>query len=207
MTKRRCKGSYVHDPLALVYHDKEWGRPVHDDAKLYELFLLELFQAGLSWSCILHKREAFRRAFDGFDVHAIAAYGQEDYQRLIADRSIIRSKGKILAAISNAKIVLSLIDEYGSFDRYLWSFTQGKTMIEHPSVTTNSASDAMTRDMKKRGIKYAGSITLFSFMQAYGQINSHEPECFVFQELFTGQDASAQQSSCAGPVNNESFNI
>ena len=139
----RCHGRYQKDPLYLAYHDEEWGRPEHDDKKLYELFLLELFQAGLSWSCILHKRESFRNAFDGFDLHKIAAYGQRDVERLLADPSIIRSRLKILAAINNANIVLSIISEFGSFDRYLWSFTDGRTLVVDPSVTRNAASDAM----------------------------------------------------------------
>lgn len=193
----RCHGRYQKDPLYLAYHDEEWGRPEHDDKKLYELFLLELFQAGLSWSCILHKRESFRNAFDGFDLHKIAAYGQRDVERLLADPSIIRSRLKILAAINNANIVLS-ITEFGSFDRYLWSFTDGRTLVVDPSVTRNAASDAMAIDMKRRGIKFAGSVTLYSFMQAYGQINSHEPGCFVFHQL-QAPGPSGRQSSCAAP--------
>lgn len=194
----RCHGRYQKDPLYLAYHDEEWGRPEHDDKKLYELFLLELFQAGLSWSCILHKRESFRNAFDGFDIHKIAAYGQRDVERLLADPSIIRSRLKILAAIDNANIVLSIISEFGSFDRYLWSFTDGRTLVVDPSVTRNAASDAMAIDMKRRGIKFAGSVTLYSFMQAYGQINSHEPGCFVFHQL-QAPGPSGRQSSCAAP--------
>ena len=194
----RCHGRYQKDPLYLAYHDEEWGRPEHDDKKLYELFLLELFQAGLSWSCILHKRESFRNAFDGFDLHKIAAYGQRDVERLLADPSIIRSSLKILAAINNANIVLSIISEFGSFDRYLWSFTDGRTLVVDPSVTRNAASDAMAIDMKRRGIKFAGSVTLYSFMQAYGQINSHEPGCFVFHQL-QAPGPSGRQSSCAAP--------
>lgn len=193
----RCHGRYQKDPLYLAYHDEEWGRPEHNDKKLYELFLLELFQAGLSWSCILHKRESFRNAFDGFDLHKIAAYGQRDVERLLADPSIIRSRLKILAAINNANIVLS-ITEFGSFDRYLWSFTDGRTLVVDPSVTRNAASDAMAIDMKRRGIKFAGSVTLYSFMQAYGQINSHEPGCFVFHQL-QAPGPSGRQSSCAAP--------
>ncbi len=175
--------SYLADPLYRQYHDKEWCRPVHDDAKLYELFLLEFFQAGLSWSCILHKREAFREAFNHFDVEKIASYGDDDVKRLMDNKSIIRSRPKILAAIGNAKIVLSLISQYGSFDAYLWSFTSGKTLLIPCSATRCKESDLMALDMKRRGIKFAGSVTLFSFMQAYGQINSHDPLCPVYTLL------------------------
>ncbi|MEG1888772.1 MAG: GNAT family N-acetyltransferase [Lachnospiraceae bacterium] len=176
----RCAWVDEKSELYTAYHDNEWGVPIFDDGKLYEMFLLECFQAGLSWITILKKRESFRMAFDGFDVQLIAQYGAEKVDRLLSDASIIRSRGKISAAICNAKIVLEIQKEFGSFSSYLWGFTDG-SVIKNTSdaiATHTDLSDRMSLDMKKRGMKYVGSVTIYSFLQAVGIVNDHETGCF-----------------------------
>lgn len=180
----RCQYAFLGDPLYLQYHDEEWGRPVHDDAKLYEMFVLELFQAGLSWRTLLHKRENFRRAYDGFDLEKVCAYGEEDVERLMSDAGIIRSRSKIEASIQNSRIFRAIVQEYGSFDAYLWSYTDGKVLQIPGDVTRNEISDAMSDDLKRRGMKFCGSVTIYSYLQAVGVINSHEPGCFLNGEIF-----------------------
>ncbi|MCE5189697.1 MAG: DNA-3-methyladenine glycosylase I [Eubacteriales bacterium] len=182
---RRCSWVNEQSELYCKYHDEEWGTPIRDDAKMYELFLLELFQAGLSWVTILKKREAFRAAFDGFDVEKIARYGEEKIGQLLMNADIIRSRRKIEAAVVNARAVLEIQREYGSFCRYLWSFSNGK-VIRNPSEsyrTVSKLSDRITEDMKRRGIRYAGSVTIYSFLQAAGMINDHETACFRCRQL------------------------
>lgn len=176
--KIRCPYMPENDELYLKYHDEEWCVPEHDDRKLYEMFVLELFQAGLSWRTLLHKRENFRAAYDGFDVRKVAAYDEEKIDQLMQDSGIIRSRPKIEASVSNSRIFLQIQDEYGSFDRYIWSFTAGEPVYVLLGVTKNELSDRVTADLKKRGVKYAGSVTIFSYLQAVGVINSHLPECF-----------------------------
>lgn len=180
MEKRRCPGVIEAGPVYLKYHDEEWGKPEHNEQKLYEMFLLELFQAGLSWILLLNKRENFRRAFDGFDVRKIAAYDEPKVTELLKDEGIIRSRAKIEAAIHNARIVLDIKKEFGSFSKYLWHFTDGQSIIEDISVTRDDLSDRVSADMKKRGIKFAGSVTIFSFLQAVGIIYSHDKCCFCY---------------------------
>lgn len=185
--KNRCPGSYQKDPLYVKYHDEEWGRPCHDERMLYEMFVIELFQAGLSWRTLLHKRENFRRAYDNFDVNKVAAYGDDKIAALMQDAGIVRSLPKIKGSIVNARIIRDqIIPEYGSFDAYVWHFTGGKSIYEAPGVTTDRYSDAMTADLKRRGAKYAGSVTLFSYLQAVGVINSHTRDCFCYQEITAG---------------------
>jgi 3-methyladenine DNA glycosylase len=173
-----CWGSYGSGNAMLEkYHDEEWGIPVHEEKKLYEMFLLELFQAGLSWSIILSKRENFRKAFDHFNVKKIAAYDEEKIQQLLKDPGIIRSRRKIEGAVINARIVLSLQKEYGSFAEYLWHYTDGKPIIEDSRVTSNALSDDISKDLKKRGMKFAGTVTIYSFLQAVGIIYCHTKKC------------------------------
>ncbi len=172
---------YLKNVLLTRYHDEEWGKPEHDEQRLYEMFVLELFQAGVSWELLLRKRENFRRDFDGFDPVKIAAYGPEKVGELMQDPGIIRNRRKIEAAIGNAKVVLKLREEFGSFSEYLWHFTGGKSILEGMSVTRNQLSDDVAKDMKKRGIRFAGSVTVFSFLQAVGIIYSHEPKCFCYE--------------------------
>lgn len=188
MEKKRCRWVPEDDPVYLKYHDEEWGRPLHDDGKLYEMLLLEFFQAGLSWRLLLSKRENFRKAFDGFDPAKVAAYGEEKVASLMSDTGIVRNKAKILAAISNSKLFLDLQKEFGSFDAYIWHFTKGKTIREDITVTLDALSDEVSNDLKKRGLRFAGTVTVFSYLQAIGIINSHDPGCFVFAELERGAE-------------------
>lgn len=176
-----CFDKYAHgDSLVLKYHDEEWGTPIHDERKMIELFILELFQAGLSWKTVLHKRDGFRTAFDGFDVNRIAQYDQNKIEELMRDANIIRNRRKIEGAIINSRIILSLKEEYGSFVSYIWHFTKGKTIYEDPSVTHNLLSDDISKDLKNRGIKFAGSVTVFSFLQAAGIVYSHTCDCYRY---------------------------
>lgn len=177
----RCPGIPAGDELYLRYHDEEWCQPKHDDRDLYELFVIELFQAGLSWRTLLHKRENFRRAYDGFDVDKVAAYGDAEVERLMNDPGIIRHRGKILASIGNSRVFRDIQDEFGSFDAYVWGFTDGKVLYEPGgAVTKNQVSDALSRDLKRRGVRFAGSVTMYSYLQAVGVIYSHAPECFCY---------------------------
>ena len=183
--KKRCFWVNENSALYCAYHDEEWGTPIHDDQSMYALFLLELFQAGLSWITLLKKRDAFAVAFDGFDVEKIAAYDEAKIAELLQNAGIIRSRGKIEAAISNAKIVLALRQEYGSFCNYLWGFSGGKVVLsplDQPRATS-PLSDRISADMKKRGMRYAGSVTIHSFLQAAGIVNEHELSCDRYQEL------------------------
>lgn len=174
----RC--SWARGPLLVQYHDEEWGQPTRDESKLYELLLLEAFQAGLSWHVILSKREHFRRAFDGFDAHQIAAYGQDKIDALMKDAGIVRCRRKIEGAICNAQVYLKICQEFGTFADYLYGFTpDGRPIINHGQpVTTSPLSDAISKDLRKRGMKYMGSVTVYSYLQAIGLVNDHELCCF-----------------------------
>lgn len=187
----RCPGDYQKDPLYLKYHDEEWGRPCHDERQLYEMFVIELFQAGLSWRTLLHKRENFRKAYDHFDLMKVADYGEEKINSLMQDKGIIRSERKIRGSIINSRIIRDqILPEFGSFDSYVWHLTDGETIYEEPGVTTDVYSDRMSYDLKKRGMKYAGSVSLFSYLQAVGVINSHTKDCFCYKEITQGQALS-----------------
>jgi DNA-3-methyladenine glycosylase I len=174
------------DPLMIRYHDEEWGVPLHDDRKLFEFMVLDAFQAGLSWKTVLHKRENFRKAFHGFDPVRISQYGEKDFQRLVNDAGIIRNKAKILGTIENAKRFLAVQQEFGTFDRYIWQFTGGKTIVNKwkslgdlPALSPES--DAMSSDLKKRGFKFAGSTICYAFMQAAGMVNDHLVHCHRYR--------------------------
>ncbi len=173
---KRCSWVNPKDPDSIQYHDTEWGIPVHSDRKLFEMLILECFQAGLSWSCILHKREAFRRAFDEFDPEIIANYPASKVEQLLQDPGIVRNRRKIAAAIVNAKVFLAIQREWTSFDRYLWHFTEGKTIVETGKVSS-PLSDQVSRDLRKRGMKFVGTVIIYSYLQAVGIINSHEDGC------------------------------
>ena len=186
MTKNRC--DWAKKPLDIEYHDREWGIPVHDDRKLFEYLLLDGFQAGLSWSTILSKRENFRKAFDAFDYRKIAGYNSKKIETLLQDQGIIRNKLKIKAAISNAQAFLKVQEEFDSFDRYIWSFTDGKTIVNHWRTikevpSTSNESDAMSKDLKKRGFTFVGSTICYAFMQAAGLVNDHLVTCFRYKEV------------------------
>ena len=173
----RCKWAMNVNEIYTKYHDEEWGEPVHDDQKLYEMLILESFQAGLSWSCILNKRENFRKAFDNFDIYKIINYDEIKIQELQNNAGIIRNKLKIKATINNSKIFKQIQKEYGSFDKYIWSFTNNKTIYEFDKVSSE-LSDTISRDLKKRGMTFVGTIIIYSYLQAVGIINSHESQCF-----------------------------
>ena len=174
----RC--SWARGSLLIRYHDQEWGIPTRDERLLYELLLLEAFQAGLSWHVILSKRENFRRAFDGCDAHRIAAYGQPKIDALMEDAGIVRCRRKIEGAVQNAKVYLEICREWGTFADYLYSFTpDGQPVINHgPAVTTSPLSDRLSADLRRRGMKYMGSVTVYSYLQAIGLVNDHEACCF-----------------------------
>jgi DNA-3-methyladenine glycosylase I len=172
----------------LNYHDEEWGVPSHDDRHLFEMLVLQGAQAGLSWATILNKRENYRRAFDGFDIHKVARYGEADISRLIADAGIVRNRAKIEAAIGNARATLAVRDEFGSFDAYIWRFVGGtprrnafRSLAELPASTPES--EAMSKDLKKLGFSFAGSTICYAFMQAVGMVNDHEVTCFRYDEV------------------------
>ncbi len=174
----RCRWCNEQNPLYVEYHDHEWGMPVHDDQRLYEMLLLESFQAGLSWECVLNKREAFRKAFDGYDVDAVVGYSEEKQTSLMLDSGIIRNRLKIKAAVNNARIFKDIQQEYGSFDKYIWGFTGGETVYEC-GKTTSPLSDRVSHDLSQRGMKFVGSTIIYSLLQAIGIINSHEEYCFL----------------------------
>ena len=170
------------DPLMIEYHDKEWGKPLHDDRRLFEFLILESFQAGLSWRTVLHKRENFRKAFANFDAKKVSKFDRKKFNSLMKDAGIIRNRLKIEAAINNAKCFLQLQKEFGSFDRYVWGFTNGKSIINKPRslkdfVSKTDISDAMSEDMGKRGFKFRGSTICYAFMQAVGIVDDHLAGC------------------------------
>ncbi len=181
-----------NDQLMIEYHDTEWGKPQHDDRVLFEYFLLDTFQAGLSWSIILKKREHFRKAFHNFDPVVIAKYTKEDINRLLKDTGIIRNKLKIHAAIINAQKCLEVQREFGSFDRYIWRFINYKTIINSLKSlkelrATSRESDDMSKDLKKRGFKFVGSTICYAFMQGSGMVNDHTVDCFRYKELLSNK--------------------
>lgn len=179
------------DPLLLQYHDKEWGVPVHNDRKLFEFLILEGFQAGLSWLTILRKRENFRKAFDNFDFKKIAKYDRRKFNSLMKDTGIIRNRLKISAAVENAKAFIKIRNEFGSFNKYIWRFTNGKqihngfeSLKEIPAKT--KLSDLISKDLKKRGFKFVGSTIVYAHMQATGMVNDHIKTCFRYKETIEG---------------------
>ncbi len=176
--KTRCRWANPRNERYIRYHDEEWGVPVHDDKKLFEMLILECFQAGLSWECVLNKREAFRAAFDGFDLDKVCAYDETKLEELQHDPGIIRNRLKIRAAVTNARIFRDIRREYGSFSDYLRHFTGGRIIRENDR-TTSPLSDAISEDLKKRGMKFVGTTVVYAYLQAVGVINSHMDECFL----------------------------
>jgi len=172
----------------LRYHDEEWGVPSHDDRHLFEMLTLEGAQAGLSWTTILNKRENYRRAFDGFDIDKVARYREADINRLLADAGIVRNRAKIAATIGNARAMLVVCDDFGSFDAYIWRFVGGtprrnafRSLPDLPASTPES--DAMSKDLKKRGFGFVGATICYAFMQAVGMVNDHEVTCFRYNQV------------------------
>jgi DNA-3-methyladenine glycosylase I len=177
----RC--SWPKTPLDIAYHDAEWGVPVHDDRVLFEFLTLEGAQAGLSWSTILQKRENYRRAFDNFDIERVARFTAKRVDRLVADPGIVRHRGKIESTISNAKRFLDMQSEFGSFDRYVWRFVDGSPRVNNRRTlrdipTRTAESDALSKDLKKRGFRFVGSTICYAFMQAVGMVDDHTVDCF-----------------------------
>ena len=178
--KTRCSWCNLNNPLYVKYHDEEWCQPQFDDKYLYEMLILESFQAGLSWECVLNKREAFRLAYDGFDIGKVCAYGDEKVTELLCNKGIIRNKLKIKASINNSKIFKAIVLEHGSFGNYLRGFCGDKVIYE-TDKTTNSISDAISNDLKKRGMTFVGSTVIYSYLQAVGAIYSHDKNCFLYK--------------------------
>lgn len=176
--KMRCKWANPNNALYLCYHDKEWGIPVYDDHKLLEMLILESFQAGLSWECVLNKRAAFRRAFDGFDLEKLCAYDEKKIEQLCQNPEIIRNRLKIRAAVGNARIFREIQKEFGSFSAYLWKWTDRKIIYEK-GIVSSPLSDAVAKDLQKRGMKFVGTVIVYSYMQAVGVIYAHEEGCFL----------------------------
>ena len=176
----RCRWCNLKNPLYVRYHDTEWGVLRTDDAYLIEMLILESFQAGLSWECILNKREGFRRAFDDFDPERISRYDDEKIKALLQDPGIVRNRLKLRAVIRNCGIFLQIVEEYGSFWRYLQSFTGGEPVTEL-GATTNPWSDAISADLYRRGMRFVGSTIIYAYLQAIGMIRSHEPTCDLYQ--------------------------
>lgn len=186
MQKEKC--AWCKDGgLNEEYHDYEWGIPIHDDKKQFEFLMLEVMQCGLSWTLMLKKRETFRKCFDGFDYEKIAEYGEEKIQSIMETPDMIKSVRKIKAIISNAKAFIKIREEYGSFDSFLWGYSNNKTLIykSHQTqwVASNELSDEIAKELKKRGFKFLGSITVYSHLQACGIINDHEEGCFMYREI------------------------
>jgi DNA-3-methyladenine glycosylase I len=183
---KRC--GWARNDLAIEYHDKEWGVPVHDDRLFFEFLILEGAQAGLSWDTILRKRDAYRKAFDNFAPEKVARYSEAKIAKLLQNEGIIRNRLKIKSAVSNARAFLAVQKEFGSFDKYIWSFVGGKpldnkvkSMSDVPAKT--EISDAISKDLKKRGFNFVGSTIMYAFMQATGMVNDHTRECFRYKEI------------------------
>lgn len=186
-SKTRCKWSQSNE-MEMHYHDTEWGVPVHDDQKLFEMLILEGAQAGLSWDTILKRRENYRKAFDGFDTEIIAKYDQTKIRELLANEGIIRNRLKINSVVTNAQIFLEIQKEYGSFDKFIWSFVGGKPMenqrVSFADVPAKTEiSDQLSKAFKKRGFKFVGSTICYAFMQAVGMVNDHTVDCFRHEEV------------------------
>ena len=185
MTKKRCPWAEDVEEIYVEYHDEEWGVPTYDDHELFEMLVLESFQAGLAWITILKKRENFREAFDDFDVVKVDNYDDKKVEELRNNAGIIRHKGKIDSAINNARIFIEIQKEYGSFCKYIWQFTDNQILIdtEENYLTNSPLSDRIAKDLKKRGMKFVGTTIIYSYLESIGVINNHIHECFRYEEL------------------------
>lgn len=181
--KKRCKWCNPKNKLYIEYHDSEWCVPNFDDKYLYEMLILESFQAGLSWECVLNKRDSFRKAYDNFDLHKVISYDENKVNKLLNNKDIIRNRLKIKASIANSKIFDEIVREHGSFYNYLVTFTHGETIYE-ADKTTNELSDALSKDLQSRGMKFVGSVIIYSYLQAIGVIYSHDKECYLYKSNF-----------------------
>ena len=178
MTKNRCSWAGP-DEIYIKYHDEEWGIPTHDDRELFEMLVLESFQAGLSWITILKKRQNFKKAFDDFDVEKVAGYGESKISELLENEGIIRHKRKIASAINNAQVFIEIQNEFGSFDSYIWSFTDGE-IIKAEYLTESDLSKDISKDLKKRGMKFVGPTIIYSYLESIGIIDNHQEGCFKY---------------------------
>lgn len=176
----RCKWCNLKNEKYIEYHDKEWGVAIYDDKHLYEMLILESFQAGLSWECVLNKREDFRKAFDNFEIDKVSDYDEKKVQELLKNENIIRNKLKINAAINNSKIFKEIQNEYKTFSNYIWSFTNNKVIYEI-GKTSSKLSDIISKDLQKRGMRFVGTTIIYSYLQAIGVIYSHDKECFLYK--------------------------
>lgn len=174
----RCRWCNESNPRYVEYHDKEWCVPKHDDRDLFELLVLESFQAGLSWECILNKRDAFRESFDHFKVCSVASYDDKKKEELASNPAIVRNRRKIIAAIENAKVFIEIQKEFGTFDNYIWGFTNGETIFVC-NKTSSELSDTVSKDLKQRGMRFVGTTIVYSYLQAIGVLSSHEEGCFL----------------------------
>lgn len=179
---KRCFWVDEKSEIYIKYHDEEWGVPKYDDRELLELLILESFQAGLSWLTVLKKREAFRQEFDNFDINKIVTYDKYKIAKMLNNPSIIRSRSKIVSAINNARIFQQIQKEYGSFSNYIWHFTNGQIIKNKTGkiIVSSPLSDTISKDLKKRGMKYVGTIIIYSYLQAIGVVNDHDKECFKY---------------------------
>lgn len=185
----RCSWVNLKNPLYIKYHDEEWGNPQHNDKKLFELLILECFQAGLTWECVLNKRENFRKAYDNFDIEKIVNYDEKKVQELLLNPLIIRNKLKVRASIINSVVFKKIQQEFGSFDNYIWKFTDKKVVFEECTVRSYSPlSDEISKDLKKRGMKFVGTTIIYAYLQSIGVINGHGKECDLYKsnQLQTG---------------------
>lgn len=181
MIKKRCSWVEGKEDIYLKYHDEEWGVAKYDDDILFEMLVLESFQAGLSWITILKKRESFKIAFDNFDLDKVMNYDENKVEEMLQNEKIIRHRGKIEAAINNAKVFREIQNEYGSFSNYIWSFTDGK-IIKSEYKTKSDLSDKIAKDLKKKGMRFVGSTIIYSYLESIGIIDNHEKDCFLFEK-------------------------
>ena len=179
-SKKRCKWCNLKNTLYIEYHDNEWCVPNFNDKYLYEMLLLESFQAGLSWECVLNKRDSFRKAYDDFNLNKVISYDDNKVNELLSNKDIIRNKRKINASINNSKIFKTIVDEYGSFYNYLRTFTKDRTIYE-TNKTTNDLSDALSKDLQNRGMTFVGSVIIYAYLQAIGVIYSHDKDCYLYK--------------------------
>lgn len=178
---KRCSWCNSNNPLYLHYHDYEWGIPIYCDQKLFEMLVLEIFQSGLSWEIVLNKREAFRIAFDHFEIEKVAQYNEEKIQQLLTNTKIIRHSKKIQAIIANARVFQQIQKDWGCFSDYIWHFSKYTVLFEN-NKTISSLSDTITQDLKKKGMKFIGSTTIYSYLQTIGIIYSHDSSCFLYKQ-------------------------
>lgn len=180
---KRCSWCNLNNPIYVEYHDNEWGKVSHDEDYLFEMLILEMFQAGLSWETILNKRENFRKSFDNFDYQKVSLYKEDKINELMNNKGIIRNRRKIESSINNAVVFINIQNEYGSFDNYIWSFTNGNTIKSDGKEVRSELSDLISKDLSKKGMKFVGTKIIYSYLQAIGIIYDHEETCFLHKEV------------------------